>query len=1060
MTRLTTLLSSVCLILSTALPVAAATITVGDFTYSTSGSNAKVSKGPTTGDVVIPESVNDGTTTYTVTEVDRNAFKNANITSVSFPGTVTKIGNNAFEGCKALTKVEFAEGLKNLGSYAFKNCSALTNFVFPQTLTNLGSYSFDGCTSITSVVFPNAMSMAIGSPFQNCTSLRSITLGAKMNSFSSASTCKGAPLEEILVDEANTRLKSVDGVLYYNKNNKMTKIEAYPEYRKAETYTLPEGITAMSTNFDGIQYLKHFIGNDDLTSLSSSSFTNCPALESVTFGKGLQSFGTRCFTKSPKINNVTISADNPYLKCVDNVILSADETVLYARFTFATGTEYNAPATLTEIANYAFAENATLTTVTLPESVKTIGTNVFNKCVALTSVNIPASLTEIPTGMFSGCKKLESVVLPEGITAIQDNAFHSCYGLTSINIPAKVTTIGENAFYASSLKSIVIPDAVGTIGASAFYSCEDLTDVTIGSSVTEIGEYAFYTYSFEPDMIVYCKPLTPPALGSQPFDEGITIFVEKEAYETYIANESYQPYSIKIRADLSAIDVTLDEAGTLCNKVNEEQLNGVTTLTVNGTINGTDFEYINRMPLVKEINLAKATIVPGGTEIITTDNELPRFAVKNLTKLESITLPENLTSLGDSCLVAPGEYTGDLLLQNVTIPPTVTSIGAGAFANRAGLKEANMPEGLKYLGKEAYYGCEGLTSINIPAAIDTIRESSFMGCTGLTEINFNEIIKVIEGYAFDRCKSLETVVLPNSIDSIGNSVFADCPKLKNVTLSDNITYLGRYAFAWCTELEEIELPDNLDKIGSSCFSGCSKLKSIKIPESVTVVDASAFSLCPLIERIDIPRYVKTVGSNAFFHNTAIRIATIAYDYALPGEDDLTPYDPERRPNKTVVKSGAFDGCSSLEEIYIGSTISFLEEGCFGATPALTKVVVAATTPPDMYAGEPAFDCYDATLYVPLNSITLYRNNIHWRKFTKILPLELGTSAIDDITADNTTDAVTVSNGTLSFSDPDASVTVSNIAGQTLYSGKAASVNVTPGLYIVTIDATPHKIVVR
>lgn len=82
--------------------------------------------------------------------------------------------------------------------------------------------------------------------------------------------------------EGSTRLKSIDGVLY---DNKVTDLKAYPTHRHAETFILPETVTKMSDKFQGIQYLKTFIGNDALTTVYLQSFQNCPLLETVQLGK-------------------------------------------------------------------------------------------------------------------------------------------------------------------------------------------------------------------------------------------------------------------------------------------------------------------------------------------------------------------------------------------------------------------------------------------------------------------------------------------------------------------------------------------------------------------------------------------------------------------------------------------------------------------------------------------------------------------------------------------------------------------------------------------------------
>ena len=58
------------------------------------------------GDVVIPETVMKSNTTYYVTSIADDAFKNStNLKSVTIPSTVMKIGNNAFAGCSSLKDI-------------------------------------------------------------------------------------------------------------------------------------------------------------------------------------------------------------------------------------------------------------------------------------------------------------------------------------------------------------------------------------------------------------------------------------------------------------------------------------------------------------------------------------------------------------------------------------------------------------------------------------------------------------------------------------------------------------------------------------------------------------------------------------------------------------------------------------------------------------------------------------------------------------------------------------------------------------------------------------------
>ena len=58
------------------------------------------------GKVEIPETVEIDGKTYTVTEIAADAFKdNKELTEVTIPGTVTKIGDGAFAGCENLRAI-------------------------------------------------------------------------------------------------------------------------------------------------------------------------------------------------------------------------------------------------------------------------------------------------------------------------------------------------------------------------------------------------------------------------------------------------------------------------------------------------------------------------------------------------------------------------------------------------------------------------------------------------------------------------------------------------------------------------------------------------------------------------------------------------------------------------------------------------------------------------------------------------------------------------------------------------------------------------------------------
>merc|ERR1712216_910660 len=86
-----------------------------------------------------------------VTEIGIGAFQECSkLTSVSFPGTLESIGSWVFFGCSGLggaldlskTKV------KTIGYHAFRDCSKLTSVSFPGTLVSIGYAAFYGCSGL------------------------------------------------------------------------------------------------------------------------------------------------------------------------------------------------------------------------------------------------------------------------------------------------------------------------------------------------------------------------------------------------------------------------------------------------------------------------------------------------------------------------------------------------------------------------------------------------------------------------------------------------------------------------------------------------------------------------------------------------------------------------------------------------------------------------------------------------------------------------------------------------------------------------------------------------
>ncbi|WP_130863219.1 leucine-rich repeat protein [Bacilliculturomica massiliensis] len=259
--------------------------------------------------------------------------------------------------------------------------------------------------------------------------------------------------------------------------------------------------------------------------------------------------------------------------------------------------------------------------------------------------------------------------------------------------------------------------------------------------------------------------------------------------------------------------------------------------------------------------------------------------VGNITKLQTLTLPDGLTQIGQyafyhcsnldlqalpSGLTQIGESAfsncPNLALQ--ALPEGLTQIDGYAFSNCTSLALQALPEGLKQIGESAFSNCRGLALQALPNGLTQIEESAFSGCENLALQALPEGLKQIGEYAFSGCENLALQALPNGLTQIGGSAFSGCENLALQALPEGLKQIGEYAFSGCENLALQALPEGLKQIGEYAFSGCENLALQALPNGLTQIGGSAFSGCTSLDRIIMESTTAPAIASSTFEDTS------------------------------------------------------------------------------------------------------------------------------------------------------------------------------------------------
>jgi len=482
------------------------------------------------------------------------------VTTATIGSNITSIGNNAFNGCTALTRVNVQKtnGLVTLSSGAFTGCNALATIVAPtpalavgyQTATNWNAHASKLRVALSSYLF--------AATDEGGTAAYAITSETDLRNLAAVVNAGGgeAVRDRTIRQTANITLNGTFTPMGYDTDNNWKK-GTYD----GGGYT----ISGLNVNYYIDQYAWHglfgyvFESTVKNVVLINPSFPNndhsAALIGKLDAGTAMNcyAYGTSTLIRSQAGVHGSNTVTN--VGRARKVTLGSGVTVSPAATDIANGFVYNNESYYREGLALTLSSNTTAPTG-YTQTYSANGDAISGQTYTVNSTDGDVTVSLGALIALSGSCGTDATWT---MTDEDGNGSFETLTISGTGAMTEYTTLDNRPWHddRTAITTVNIGDGVTTIGNSSFSDCKALTSIEIPSSVTSIGDWSFDGCKALTSVTIYAPSLTyygDNAFGSNA--SGRKIYVFSDCVDTY--KSGWSGYA----SDIEPITLAANEGAT------------------------------------------------------------------------------------------------------------------------------------------------------------------------------------------------------------------------------------------------------------------------------------------------------------------------------------------------------------------------------------------------------------------------------------------------------------------------------------------------------------------